>query len=173
MLWWLRFFQARSRIFKTTLFWCLLWIRPRLDKANARSFAFVNTLSHHSPTIFEGGGFQRVMGSQLLDEGAPGSLRFFGVWNCLLHLGHMFRRSAQAWKFCESRKCQDLKFFLDKKNGFKTLTLLWCSGWNWAARIAFAGYPPSPSRLHFALLPGAFTAPTDSWASILQSLGNC
>lgn len=93
----------------------------RIIKANVRSFAsfcFWTRFRHHSPIVFEGGGFQRVMGSQLLDEGAPGSLRFFGVWNCLLHLGHMFksRHSAQAWKFCERRKCQEKKI--------KTLTVL-------------------------------------------------
>lgn len=119
--------QESSRQHFSILFWCLLW--RRLDKANVGSFAsfcFWTRFRHHSPIVFEGGGFQRVMGSQLLDEGAPGSLRFFGVWNCLLHLGHMFkfRRSAQAWKFCGRRKCQDLKIFLDKKNGFKTLTVL-------------------------------------------------
>ena len=56
----------------------------------------MDTLSHHLPRVFEGGAFERVMGSQLLDEGAPGSLRFFGVWNCLLHLGQMFRSSAHG-----------------------------------------------------------------------------
>jgi len=51
--------------------------------------------------LFPGGGFQRVMGSQLLDEGAPGSLRFFGVWNCLLLSSLSFQTAlcASAWGF--------------------------------------------------------------------------
>lgn len=34
--------------------------------------------------LFPGGGLQRIMNSHLLDDGAPESLRFLGVWNCLM-----------------------------------------------------------------------------------------
>ncbi|CAK9085221.1 unnamed protein product [Durusdinium trenchii] len=48
-----------------------------------------------------GGGFQRVMNNQLLDEGAPQALRFMGVWNCLM-LSSVSLQTAllvSAWTF--------------------------------------------------------------------------
>ncbi|CAK9055295.1 CSD domain-containing protein [Durusdinium trenchii] len=51
--------------------------------------------------LFPGGGFQRVMNNQLLDEGAPQALRFMGVWNCLM-LSSVSLQTAllvSAWTF--------------------------------------------------------------------------
>lgn len=45
-----------------------------------------HTMNSVGPYVTQGGGLQRI-NSHLLDDGAPESLRFLGVWNCLMQLG--------------------------------------------------------------------------------------
>ena len=143
--------------------------------------------------VTQGGGLQRI-NSHLLDDGAPESLRFLGVWNCLMQLG--------GDMCCVSD--QSIRLIRIKSNQMAAWQMLSSLLYNWrrvsrvgqeqnvlhttqhcgrfacfflnflfVSVILCPGSPQYPSRPLFVLLPGASTEPTGSWGSTPRFLGMC